>query len=71
MLIKVKVFPDSKQRKILEKQNDSWEIYLKSKPQQNQANQEMLLLLSQRFPGDRIKIKKGWRSQNKIIEIIN
>ncbi|MCF7907169.1 DUF167 family protein [Patescibacteria group bacterium] len=71
MLVKVKVFPNSKQRKILKKQNDSWEIYLKNKPQQNQANQEMLSLLSQHFPGTKVKIKKGGRSQNKIIEIIN
>jgi uncharacterized protein YggU (UPF0235/DUF167 family) len=71
MLIKIKVFPDSRQRKILKKQNDFWEIYLKNKPQQNQANQEMLFLLSQDFPKAKIRIKKGWRSPNKIIEIIN
>jgi uncharacterized protein (TIGR00251 family) len=71
MLVKVKVFSNSKQRKILKKQANSWEVYLKNKPQQNQANREILSFLSQHFPGTKIKIKKGWHSQNKIIEIIN
>lgn len=71
MLIKIKVFPDSRQRKIFKKEIDFWEIYLKNKPQQNQANQEMLFLLSQDFPKAKIRIKKGWHSRNKIIEIIN
>ena len=42
MLIKVKVFPRSKDQKVIKKSEDSFEIKVKALPQKGKANQETL-----------------------------
>jgi len=70
MLIKVKVFPDSKKEKIIKKSEDSFEIWVKEKPIKGQANKAVANLLSGYFnKTKRIKLIKGFKKKNKIFSI--
>lgn len=71
MLIKVKVFPNSKQEEVIKKTEDSFEIRIKQKPVQGQANQAVINVLSLYFnvPDKRIKLVKGFRQRNKVFKI--
>ncbi|MHA1385542.1 MAG: DUF167 domain-containing protein [Candidatus Helarchaeota archaeon] len=69
--IEILVKTNSKQQKILQISNNSYEVWLKSKPERGKANKELLKLLSNYFnvPESRIQIIKGIKSKNKIIRI--
>jgi len=71
MLIKVKVFPNSKQEEIIKKTEDNFEIKIKKKPIQGQANQAVINVLSLYFniPNEEIKLVKGFRQRNKVFKI--
>jgi len=68
MFIKVKAFPQSREQKIIEKEENFFEIYVREKPIQNQANQAVLKVLAEYFniPKDNIKLVKGFQERNKI-----
>jgi hypothetical protein len=71
MLIKVKVFPSSKKNKIVGKSADSFEVYVKEKPERGLATKAVFGLLTRHFKltlGS-IKLIKGARSRNKIFNI--
>lgn len=67
MLVKVK--PNSGRQEIVKKEGYLL-VYLKSPPENNKANIELLKLLKKHFKKE-IKIKSGFSSKNKIIEFIN
>ncbi|MBU4369945.1 DUF167 domain-containing protein [Patescibacteria group bacterium] len=71
MLINVRVFPDSKQEKIIKKTENSFEIKVKEKSVQGQANQAVINVLSLYFniPNKKIKLVKGFRQRNKVFKI--
>ena len=71
MIIKVKVKPNSKKKEIKNISNDEYIINLKEKAEDNKANIELLKLLKKHFKVDfkHIKIIKGMRSRDKIVEI--
>lgn len=71
MLYKVKVKPESKKQKIVKKKSDEFLVFLKSQAKQGIANKEMIGLLSKYFntPIFKIKIIKGAKTPNKIVEI--
>jgi len=71
MLIKIKVFPNSKKREIVKKSEDSFLVFAKSKAKENQANCEMLEFISDylKIPISKIRIIKGAKEPNKIIQI--
>lgn len=54
------------------KTGEIYELYLKSSPIEGRANKEIINLLADYFdvPKSLIKISKGLKSKNKIIEII-
>ena len=70
MLIRVKVFPNSKEQ-LIEKKGDGFEIWVKEKPIQGQANQAVIDALADYFkcPRRNIKLIKGFRQRNKLFEI--
>ena len=72
MLIKVKVFPNSKKEEIIKKSKDSFEVRVKEKPERGLANKEVTRILSLYFnvSESKIKIIKGFKKRNKIFEII-
>ena len=71
MLIKVKVFPNSKRGEVIEKSQDSFEIKVKAKPERGLANKAVIQDLSSYFkmPTSKIRLIKGFKQRNKIFEI--
>ncbi len=72
MLIKVKVFPASKEEKIIKKKENSFEVKVKEKPIRGEANRAVIDVLSNFFdvPRNKVKLIKGFKQRNKIFEII-
>jgi len=71
MLIKVKVFPCSKKQGIIKKSPNSFEIKVKEKPIQGNANKATIKALMDYFQISESKIKliKGFKKRNKIFKI--
>lgn len=71
MLIKVKVFPCSKRQGVIKKSQDSFEIKIKEKPIQGNANKAVIRALMDYFQISESKIKliKGFKKRNKIFKI--
>jgi hypothetical protein len=71
MLIKVKVFPESKEEDIIKKSEDSFEVRVKEIPERGLANMAVISLLAYYFeiPREKIRMIKGFRERNKIFEI--
>ena len=70
MKIQVKVKPSSGKQEI-EKKGDFYLVYLKSPPENNRANLELIKLLQKYFNSRDIKIKSGFKSKNKIVEVVD
>ena len=72
MLIKVKVFPDSKKDEIIQKDENSFEVSVREKPIMGKANKAVLSLLASflKIPKHNIKLVKGAEKRNKIFEIL-
>ncbi len=72
MLIKVKVFPESKKEKIIRKKKDSFEIMVREKAKEGKANKRVINILSAYFkvPESKIRMIKGGKQRNKIFQII-
>lgn len=73
MLIKVKVFPDSKKEEIIEKSKDNFKIRVKEKPIEGRANKRVKEMLSDyfRLPGSEVRLIRGSKQRNKIFEVKN
>ncbi|MBU1137045.1 DUF167 domain-containing protein [Patescibacteria group bacterium] len=73
MKIKVKVFPQAGKEEIIKKSDDSFEVWVKAKPIQGQANRAVARALAKYFnvSSDRIKLIKGFKERNKIFEVKN
>jgi len=71
MLIKAKVFPNSKKSTIMQKLDGSFEVKVKSAAKQGEANKEALRLLADFFNifPSQIKLTRGAKKRNKIFEI--
>ena len=67
MIIKIKVRPNSGKQKIV-KNGESYDVYLKSSPENNKANVELLKLLQRHFD-KKVRIKSGLKSRIKTIEL--
>lgn len=67
----VKVKPNSKRQSIEEQTDGSLTVHLKSPPVDGKANQELIKLLAEKFdvPKSKIRIKSGFSSRQKLIEI--
>jgi hypothetical protein len=71
MLIKAKVFPKSAKAGVIQKSPDTLMIRTKAKAEAGQANAEVLDLVAKHLavPVSFLRIIKGLRSRNKIIEV--
>lgn len=71
MLIKVKVFPNSKEEEIIKKSEDSYEVKVEEVPVRGEANRAVIKALAFYFniPESKIRLVKGFRERNKIFEI--
>ena len=73
MLIKVKVFPNSKKDEIVKKKDDEFGVRVKEKAEKGRANRAVIKVLANYFKIDesRIRLVKGFKERNKIFEIKN
>ncbi len=73
MLIKVKVFPNSKKEEIIKKSKNGFEVKVKEKPVKGLANRAVINALSLYFkvPASKIRLTKGFKERNKLFEIVN
>lgn len=71
MLIHLKVKPSSGKKTIENFGDNRYLVYLKEPPENDRANIELINFLAKQFttPPNRIKIKSGRYSNNKLIEI--
>lgn len=71
MFVKVMVKPNSPNPRIESFGDNNLLIYVSSEPENNEANIEVISLLSKHYgvPWKNIKIKSGLTSKNKLIEI--
>lgn len=71
MLIKAKIFSKSKKQKIIKKSQNYFEIFVKEKPEQGQANKSARKILAQHLqvPENQVKLIKGFCNKNKIFKI--
>lgn len=71
MYKKVKVKPNSSEPKITAETDGSLTVHLKSSPVDGKANEELIKLLALEFalPKSHIRIKSGYSSRQKLIEI--
>ncbi|MEO0253793.1 MAG: DUF167 domain-containing protein [candidate division WOR-3 bacterium] len=71
MIIRVKVFTESKRDEIFKISENSFEIKVREKPIKGEANKKVIKILSDYFkvPESKIRIIKGFKERNKIFEI--
>jgi uncharacterized protein (TIGR00251 family) len=67
----VKVKPNSKQQSIIEEEDGSLTVHLKSPPVDGKANKELVELLAKKFavPKSHITIRVGLSGRNKVVNI--
>jgi len=72
MIIEVKVKSRSGRQEIVEVGENNYLAYLKSEAENNKANLELINLTAKYFntPYGSIRIKRGLRSKNKVLEIL-
>lgn len=72
MFLKIKLHPRSKKQKIEKIGENKYEIWVKSKAENNLANNEMLDILSDELSVDRKKIRfySGHHRPSKMVEIL-
>ena len=68
MKIKVKVKPNSKENNIDKIKDNEYKVSLKEPAKDNMANISLIKLLS-KYLNKKVKIKSGFSSKNKIIEV--
>lgn len=71
MLIRVKAFPSSKKNRILAKEENSLQVYTKSKAEQGKANSAIKEMLAAHFDVSlkQVKLLRGFKQQNKLFNI--
>lgn len=71
MLIKIKVFPKTRREEINKIKEDKFEIFIRARAQNNEANMRVVEIVRLLFPQNKgIKIVKGHTTPNKIIEVL-
>jgi hypothetical protein len=69
MKISIKLHPNSSQEKIKEIGKDKeYEVWIKEKPIDGKANEELIKVLKKHFKKD-VKITSGFSSRRKIVNI--
>ncbi|BAZ13008.1 hypothetical protein NIES4071_48420 [Calothrix sp. NIES-4071] len=68
---RVKVKPNSKTAKIIEEEDGSLTVYLKSPPVDGKANEELIKTVADEYnvPKSHVIIKSGLSARQKVIEI--
>ena len=62
------VYPNKKKTEIIGKKNDKIIVNVKAKPENNEANKEIIRFFSKQY-GQSVTIIKGLKSKNKTLKI--
>ena len=73
MLIHIKIHPDSKEDKIIEKNDTSFIVYTKEPAEDNRANKKMIEIVAEKFKiiKSKVRIITGHHQPSKILEILD
>lgn len=69
MYIKVRVIAGSRKEEITEKDKDSFLFKLREPAERNLANNRVLEILRQKYPGRSVRIINGHHSPSKLVSI--
>ena len=70
MKLSIKLHPNSSQEKIIEiEKNKEYEVWIKEKPMDGKANEELVKVLKKHFKRN-VNITSGFSSRKKIVEVI-
>ncbi len=68
MKISIKIHPNSSREEIKKISDENFEVWIKEKAEKNKANMAVIKLLKKYFKKS-VKIKSGFISKNKIVDI--
>jgi uncharacterized protein len=70
MYLKIKVRPNSRKTEVVKKSDDSFDVSVRAKPIEGEANEAVLEALSEflSIPRSRLRLVRGAKSRNKIVE---
>jgi len=69
MIININVKPNSRKAEIEKIDDGNYIIKLKSSPENNKANLELIKILKKYFEKE-VKIKSGFTSRKKVVEVL-
>ena len=69
MYIKIRVYPESKNEAFIKESPDHFEVRVREKAEQNQANRRGLELVREHFGRVQVRIVSGHHSPSKIISV--
>lgn len=69
MYLKLKVVPDSRQEKVEKIKDDEYRIWTKAPAERGLANERVLELMRELYPGTRIRLISGHTSPSKIVSV--
>ncbi|MDH4067389.1 MAG: DUF167 domain-containing protein [Dehalococcoidia bacterium] len=71
MKIRVKVKPNSRTEEVSQ-ESDGFTVRVKEPPKEGKANQAVIKLLAEHFgvPRSQVRILSGFKSKNKVVEIV-
>ena len=69
MYVKVRVYPDSKKESVVQKRSGIYEVRVKAPRERNEANKRAIALLAKTLGTAKLRIVRGHRKSNKIIEV--
>ncbi len=67
-MIRIKVHPNSSKEEIKKISDGNFEVWIKEKAEKNKANIELIKILKKYFKKS-VKIKSGFSSREKIIDV--
>lgn len=72
MLVKLKVHPDSKENKIIQKGGDCFEVWVRAPAERGLANKAALQILGRqmKMPPGKLSLVKGAHSRSKIVRAL-
>ncbi len=70
MIINVYVKPNSKKQEMIKISKNKYKVFLKCPARENKANIELVKLMK-KYLGKNIKIIKGMKGKNKVLEVVN
>ena len=69
MYIKIRAYPESKKELFIKESPDHFEVRVREKAEQNQANRRVLELVREHFGSVQVRIVSGHHSPSKIVSV--